>query len=85
MSELGHETEAARRVHRHRVLAEPDAVIEKSVTAHGHDALQTGVPGFGEGVFSVFGNRLKLSLHIEQGFCQFRDVLGLIHRVHISS
>lgn len=46
----------------------------KSVTARGHDALQTGVPGFGEGIFRILWDWLKLSLHIEQGLCQFRNL-----------
>ena len=84
MCELGHKPQTAWRVHWHWVLAEPDAVIKKSVTARGHDALQASIPGFGERIFRILEDWLKLSLDFEQSLRQFSNFWRAMFGSHIS-
>ena len=74
MRQLGDQAQRVGLLHRHRVLAQPDAVLDERITTGIHDAIQAGVPAFGEGIFSVPGNRLYRSLHVEQGLCHISNV-----------
>ena len=49
-----------------RILAEPDAVGKQGVTARVHDAVESGVPGFSEGVVGMLGCRLELFLYFDE-------------------
>lgn len=81
MRQLGNQPYGVGLLNRHRVLAQPDAVFDKRISAGAHDAVEAGVPAFGEGIFCVFGDRLHGSLQIEQSLGQFGDIVGSI-RVH---
>ena len=48
-------------------LAQPNAIFDKSITAGVHDAVETGVPAFSEGIFCVLDYGLYGLLNVEQG------------------
>ena len=80
MRQFGNQPYGVGLLHRHRVLAQPDAVFDERIAAGIHDAVEAGVPAFGEGIFSVLGYGAHGSLYAEQGLGQFGEITYGIFR-----